>query len=132
MNNAIRTIPHLNANGQIWIEWHKALKRRYGKKSANSLFKTAYERRVKSTIQNFLELQEYMSKQGVKIEGDFWQEAQKDFSSGFDSVSGTLKMTGIAIGVILLVVLGVVLYSMINISKNPSDFAALAASIKPI
>lgn len=132
MNNAIRNIPHKNAQGQIWIEWHKALKRRYGKKKANELFKMAYERRIDATISNFLELQEYMSKQGVKLEGNFWQEMQKDWDSGFSSVTGTMKLIGISVAIILLIVLGVLLYSMINISKNPQEFAKLAASIKPI
>ena len=132
MKNSIANIPYKNANGTIWINWHKALKRRYRRKEANRLFKLAYEKRIDSTISNFLELQEYMEKQGVKLEGNFWQEIQKDWNGSFDSVTGTMKIAGISIGVILLLVLFVVLYSIINISKNPSDFAALAASIKPI
>ncbi len=132
MKNSIANIPYKNANGTIWIQWHKAMKRRYGRKEANRLFKLAYEKRIDSTISNFLELQEYMEKQGVKLEGNFWQEIQKDWDSSFSSVTGTMKMVGVSIGIILLIVLGVVLYSIVNISKNPQAFAELASSVKPI
>lgn len=132
MKNSISNIPYKNANGQIWIDWHKALKRRYGRAAANRLFKIAYQKRIDATISNFLELQAYMEKQGVKLEGNFWQEMQKDWNTGFDSLTGTMKIAGISIGIILLIVLFVVLYSIINISKNPQEFAKLAASVKPI
>lgn len=132
MKKSISNIPYKNANGQIWIDWHKSLKRRYGRKEANRLFKLAYEKRIDSTISNFLELQAYMETQGVKLEGNFWQEMQKDWNSSFDSFTGTMKIAGISVGVILLIVLFVVLYSIINISKNPQEFAKLAASVKPI
>lgn len=132
MKNSISNIPYKNAQGLIWIEWHKSLKRRYGRKEANRLFKLAYEKRIDATISNFLELQAYMEKQGVKLEGNFWQEMQKDWSTSFDSFTGTIKIAGISMIVIFLIVLFVVLYAIINISKNPNDFARLAASVKPI
>lgn len=132
LKNSIANIPHKNAQGQIWIEWHKSLKRRYGRKEANRLFNLAYQKRIDSTILQFLELQKYMDKNGVRLEGNIWQEMEASFDSSFDSVTGTMKTVGVSVGVILLIVLAVVLYSMINISKNPQAFAKLAGSIKPI
>lgn len=122
----IQTLPDKNSTGDQWIQWHKALKRRYGKKQANSLFLLAWEKRKGSgnvltgSSANTQPLREYLSKEGINISGegvmDYAADALDNFEDVFGGIFGAGKAAAIVIAIVILIPIALLL---INVAKNP-------------
>ena len=84
-----RNIPTASSESQEWIQWHKDLKKIFGKKKANSIWTYAWSKRGGVDAKaNSLNLSNYMEKQGVDIDrttvaeiGEFLDDARKGFMS---------------------------------------------------
>jgi hypothetical protein len=63
-----KTIPTASSKSENWIQWHKDLKKIFGKKKANSIWLYAWAKRggIKSPA-NTSVLRDYMDGQGVDI-----------------------------------------------------------------
>lgn len=63
-----QTIPTASSNSENWIQWHKDLKRIFGKKKANSIWLYAWAKRggINSSA-NTSGLRKYMDGQGVDV-----------------------------------------------------------------
>lgn len=63
-----QTIPTASSKSENWIQWHKDLKKIFGKKKANSIWLYAWAKRggVQSSA-NTSGLRDYMDSQGVDI-----------------------------------------------------------------
>jgi hypothetical protein len=132
MTEAIKNIPYTNAPAENWVLWHKALKKRYGKAEANRLFLAAYKKRVTATIPNFLNLQAYMKKQGIKLEGNWVQELEGSFSDGFAGLQTALGVAGGFAVLIVLLILGLATFVVVLIVNQPEKSTKLAALARPI
>lgn len=63
-----QTIPTASSNSENWIQWHKDLKRIFGKKKANSIWLYAWAKRGgTNSSANTSDLRKYMDGQGVDI-----------------------------------------------------------------
>ena len=129
--NFILDIPTGKSTGNKWIEWHKALRSRFGKKHANSLFVTGWEKRAgKDADGNTVELRNYLDKYGIILETTIMSDLADVGDSVGSFLSGTfgfLKITGyIVVGIVLLSV-GMLL---INITRKPIESAKALASVR--
>jgi len=63
-----QTIPTASSKSENWIQWHKDLKKVFGKKKANSIWLYAWAKRggIKSSANNSA-LRDYMDNQGVNV-----------------------------------------------------------------
>lgn len=102
--NPLSTLPSKNSTSAAWIEWHKALKRNFGERTANSTWVKCWEKR-KSNSANDGSLRDYMKKQGVVIKTDNLLESVGDeVGSVFGFVGDVFKISIIGAGVVIGIV----------------------------
>ena len=123
------TIPTASSKSENWIQWHKDLKKFFGKKKANSIWLYAWAKRggIKSSA-NDMQLRDYMNSQGVDVTttglGAIADVVGNvlDFSLGFGRV--------ILIGSLSLV--GLILISiLVKLVRNPNQQLNISALPKP-
>ena len=113
------SIPTASSKSESWIQWHKDLKKMFGKKKANSIWVYAWSQRggIKGTA-NTNELRNYMDGQGVNISTTALNEIADvvgnvlDFSFGIGRVViiGTLSVVG-------LILIGI----LVKLFRNPNQ-----------
>ncbi len=102
-------IPTASSSSENWIQWHKELKRVFGKKTANSLWVFAWAKRGgKNAEANTSKTRVYMKGQGVNIDTTKLNEA-------FDNVRATINqglsitkwvvIGGLGVGAILFILI---------------------------
>ena len=82
-------IPTTSDNAEVWIEWHKALKKWFSKGEANSYFVRFWNQRAgENSEANTTDLRRYMKEQDVNITttaggkvADFWSGVGDWFGS---------------------------------------------------
>lgn len=114
-----KTIPTASSKSENWIQWHKDLRRVFGKKKANSIWLYAWAKRggINSSA-NTSSLRDYMDKQGVDVTTTSLGELSDkignvlEFNLGLAKwvVIGTLSITG-------LILLGI----LVRLFKNPNQ-----------
>jgi len=131
--NPTKIIPTRTSSSSAWIEWHKTMKSRYGKKQANILFVKAWDKRAGAgTSASTNELREYMRKQGVTLDTSTLESVADTVSSGLDGIGDFFtvgKYMVLGVGVILVGGLGILVF---NLVKNPIKTASTAANFTPI
>jgi hypothetical protein len=120
-----QTIPTASSKSENWIQWHKDLKKVFGKKKANSIWLYAWAKRggVKSSANNSA-LRDYMDSQGVNVTTTSLGELS-------DAVGNVLDF-GLGIGKIVIIgglsVVGLILLSiLIRLFKNPNQALNITA-----
>ena len=114
-----QTIPTATSKSENWIQWHKDLKKIFGKKKANSLWLYAWAKRggINSSANDSV-LREYMDSQGVDITTTALGELSDtignvlDFGFGIGKVMiiGTLSVVG-------LILIGI----LVKLFRNPNQ-----------
>jgi hypothetical protein len=114
-----QSIPTASSKAENWIQWHKDLKKVFGKKKANSIWLYAWAKRggVKSSA-NTSVLRDYMDSQGVNVTTTSLGELS-------DAVGNVLDF-GLGVGKIVIIgglsVVGLILISiLIRLFKNPNQ-----------
>ena len=124
-----KTIPTGASEAQDWMQWHKDLKKVFGKKQANSIWTYAWSKRggINSSA-NTRTLSNYMEKQGVDFQrtglAEFG-EGIADFGSGFASVGKWFMIVGFSIVGFILVRI------IIALTKNPNKTVGQAMMFTP-
>lgn len=118
----IENIPNRSSQGQEWLQWHKDLKSRYGKKRANSIFIRAWGLRGKeNSSANTSQLRDYLKGQGIQLETSTISslyDAAADVGDFFGDIFVVGKYIGIGLGVILVGGIGMLIF---NIAKSPVE-----------
>ena len=133
MANPIQLIPNMQSSSQAWIQWHKAMKSRYGLKEANTLFVKAWDLRGGAgSSASTNELRTYMKDNGVTLDTTSIEDVVDTTQSGLDSLGNMFTMGKyVAIGVGVIVLGGAALL-VFNIAKQPIKAASAAANFTPV
>lgn len=115
------TIPQMTSSSAEWIEWHKNMKSRYGKSTANSLWLKAWRFRGNSKA-NTNELRTYMSNNGVKIDSSSWDKIVDIGDSVVDKVGNIIKVGEVGAIVLSVALLGGVAYILYSVVSTPSKY----------
>lgn len=130
--NPTKIIPTRTSSSSAWIEWHKTMKSRYGKKQANILFVKAWDKRGGAgTSASTNELREYMKNQGVTLDTTTMEGLTDTVSSGLDTIGDIFnvgKYFAIGTGVIVISGLAILVW---NVVRNPIKSASTAANFMP-
>lgn len=132
MADPTKIIPTKQSSSQAWIQWHKAMKNRYGKKQANTLFVKAWDMRGGAgSSASTNELREYMKDNDVVLDTTTIENIVDTTSTGLDAL-GDVFTTGkylfLGLGVIVVGGLAMLVY---NVAKNPAKSVATAAQFHP-
>jgi len=104
-----QNIPTASSTSENWIQWHKELKRVFGKKTANSLWVFAWAKRGgKNAEANTSKTRVYMKEQGVNIDTTRLNEAfdnVKAFINQGISVAKWVAIGGLGIGAIIFILI---------------------------
>jgi len=114
------SIPQLNSSSAEWIEWHKNLKSRYGKSTANSLWLKAWRFRGNSNA-NSNELRTHMSSNGVKIDSSFFNKVVDVGDNVIDKVGNIVKLSRVGtvvVGGALMIGVAYIIYTALNPNAN--------------
>jgi hypothetical protein len=113
------SIPSASSKSENWIQWHKDLKKIFGKKKANSIWLYAWAKRggIKSPA-NTSSLRDYMDGQGVNVTTTSLGELS-------DSIGNVLDF-GFGIGKVVIIgslsVVGLILIAiLVKLFRNPSQ-----------
>ena len=96
----IRNLPTNTDSDNVWIEWHNALKKVFGRKKANALYVVNWDaQNGYNSNANTTNLRKYLKKNGLEISGGF-TGGIKDFGSGVGDYFGDFFTAGkyVAIG----------------------------------
>ena len=116
-----RSIPTASSESQAWVQWHKTLRKVFGKKQANDIWVYAWSKRGgKDAKANTTDTRNYMSKQGVELDKTALSSLA-DFGDSVGSFFGGMfsvwKWVAIISSVFVLVVLGRILWKL---AKDPN------------
>ena len=128
----VSLIPKAASGAAAWKEWHIALKRRFGKKSANMIFVKAWEKRGGTASPAMTsDLRDYMKTQDVDLDTTVVQDIMdtgSDISNFFGDIIKTSAYMGMAISGIVVVGLAMLIF---NIAKQPLEAAKVALQFTP-
>lgn len=119
-------IPTKQSSDIEWIQWHKNMKARLGKKNANMLFIQAFEKRGSTSIVSE-DMQNYFDKQGIPLQQTDWQALKGVISDSTDFASDIFKAgtyTAIGLAGILALSLGILVFNIAR-SAKASDVTSI-------
>lgn len=124
-----KNIPTASSKSEEWVQWHKDLKKIFGRKKANSIWVIAWAKRggINSPA-NTNALSSYMKGEGVDIQRTTWEEIGESIS---DIGSGifTIWKWGAIIG---MTIVGLVLLRIfVELMKNPNKTIQGAMLLTP-
>lgn len=114
-----KTIPTASSKSENWIQWHKDLKKIFGKKKANSLWLYAWAKRGGiSSPANTSGLRDYMDGQGVDITTTSLGELSDSIGNVLDFGFGVGKVIVIgSLSIVGLILIGI----LVKLFRNPSQ-----------
>jgi hypothetical protein len=125
-------IPSGQSEATEWMQWHKQLKMRFGKKKANLMWMKAWRLRAGAgSSASTVELRNYMGKQGVNIDTTSLEsiaDTVDDIGDFFGGILSAGLWVGVAIGGVLLIAVGAAVYQLV---RNPRKTVSTAASFTP-
>ena len=126
--NPLKFVPDAHTSVEEWIEWHKALKYRYGRKSANHLWIMAWTN-FGSEKKNVEMLRDYLEKNKLKLEVGFFKtiiDMGGDIADYIGDIFVVGKYVAIGFGIILVGGIGLLVF---NIARKPGETIGTAAKI---
>jgi hypothetical protein len=120
-----QSIPTASSKAENWIQWHRDLKKMFGKKKANSIWLYAWAKRggIKSSA-NTSGLRDYMDSQGVDITTTALGELSDKIGNVLDFGFGVGKVVIIGslsvVGLILIAIL-------VKLFRNPNQKIDISA-----
>lgn len=113
------SVPTASSKSENWIQWHKDLKKMFGKKKANSLWLFAWAKRggVNSSA-NTSDLRSYMEGQGVNITTTTLNDITDTIGDvlGFSFGVGKIVIIG-TLSVVGLILIGI----LVKLFRNPNQ-----------
>ena len=127
----IINLPKYNSSDSVWITWYDALKSKFGRKKANSLFTANWDAQDGSNSDaNTTTLRQHLEKEGkLDIKGSFAGEVKDkafDVANFFGDYFTVGKYLGIGLGVILVGGLGLFVY---NIARKPESAVRIGTAV---
>jgi len=123
------SIPKSTSGADAWLQWHKDLKRVFDKKTANSIWTAAWQKRGSNSA-NTNTLREHLAKNGLEIDKSMW-DSVVDTGVGIGDEFASIFKVGKWIGIGLLAVTAVGIgIAVINIGRKPVQSAKAAASLR--
>ena len=126
------SIPTASSESQQWIQWHKTLRKMFGKKQANDIWVYAWSKRGGINAKgNTVSTRSYMEKEGVELDKTSLSSLA-DFGDGVSSFFGGMfsvwKWVAIISSAFVLIVLGRILWKL---AKDPNKSIGQVAMLTP-
>jgi len=127
----IINIPRNNSIDNVWITWYDALKSKFGRKKANSLFSANWDAQNGSgSDANTTTLRQHLQKEGkLDIKGSVAGEIKDKFFDVGNFLGDYItvgKYLGLGLGVILVGGVGLFVY---NLAKDPDNAVRIGTAV---
>lgn len=127
----IINVPKNNSSENVWITWYDALKNKFGRKKANSLFTANWDAQSGSgSDANTTTLRQHLKKEGkLDLKGSFAGEIKDkvfDVGNFLGDYITVGKYLGIGLGVVVLGGLGLFVY---NLAKDPDKAVRIGTAV---
>lgn len=105
-------VPTKSSPIEYWVEFHKSLVDYFGKKDANTLFITAWNKLGRKSIVTE-KAKDYFKSQGLDIKGDLTTEVLDIAKTPFDALSGAFGVgknilyIGLGLGAVAVILISV-------------------------
>lgn len=115
-------IPTAESTADIWVNWHKSLRKWFGKNEANTHWLRFWQQRAGAGSQaDTHALRTYMEKQGVELTTSAWGEITDGAVSAVDWIADSINITRIiVVGTVVLGVGLIAFYFIKNTNKGKS------------
>jgi hypothetical protein len=122
-------VPTKASTDGVWIEWHKELKSRLGKKVANSIWQFTWTARG-SNGANSHDLRTYMEDNGIKVETDTVASIVDTSYDIVDAIGSVFTMGKWITIVVIASIVGGGLLILISVLRNPAKYASAAVTAR--
>ena len=127
----IINLPKNNSSDNVWMTWYDALKSKFGRKKANSLFTANWDAQDGGNSNaNTTTLRQHLEKEGkLDIKGSFAGEIKDkafDVANFFGDYFTVGKYLGIGLAVIVVGGVGLLVY---NIARKPESAVRIGTAI---
>lgn len=133
MRDPSKIIPTSESTADIWVNWHKSLRKWFNKTEANTHWLRFWQQRagVGSTA-NTHALREYMEKQGMSLTTDTWGEITDGTADVVEWFTDTINITRIIIVGTVVVGVGLIAFYIINSSKQGKSIGEMALDVRTL
>ena len=113
-----KTIPTKTSTTDDWINWHSQCRKMFGKKTANTLFLKAWEKRGNDKSNNRA-LRNYLEKYGLNLDASGWANASDKALDFTDMIGNVFRVGGyVAVGFGALILIAISI-GIINMAVHP-------------
>jgi hypothetical protein len=128
-----KLIPTSESTSDIWVNWHKSLRKWFNKTETNTHWLRFWQQRAGagSTADTYA-LREYMGEQGVNLTTDSWGEITDQAADVVEWFSDTINMTRIIVAGTVIVGVGLIAYYIINSSKQGKSVGEMAIDVRTL
>jgi len=127
--NPTMNIPDTSSDANAWKQWHISLKRTFGRKTANAIWVTGWNKRGNKDIIDH-NLREHLGKSGIVLDESMLGKLSEAGSDYLDNLSDIFKVGKyVAFAVVGIAVIGAGM-AIFNIARQPLKAAGAAAQLR--
>lgn len=128
-----KIIPTSESPGEIWVNWHKSLRKWFSKTEANRHWLRFWQQRAGAGSEaDSHSLRVYMKNQGVDLTTDTWGELTDAGATVVEWFSDTINMTRIIVVGTIVVGVGLIAIYVINSSRRGTSVGEMALDVRTL
>lgn len=128
-----KIIPTSESTGEIWVNWHRSLRKWFSKNEANRHWLRFWQQRAGAgSGADTHTVRSYMRKQGVELTTDTWGEFRDAGESVVGWFSDTINMTKIIVVGTIVVGVGLIAIYVINSSRRGKSVGEMALDVRTL
>jgi len=126
-------IPTAESTADIWLNWHKSLRRWFSKSEANTHWLRFWQQRAGAGSQaDTHALRQYMEKQGVELSTDTWGQVTDGAFNVAEWIGDTINVTRIIIVGTVVIGVGLVAYYFIRSTNKGKSVGEMALDVRTL
>lgn len=130
MRDPSKIIPTAESTADIWVNWHRSLRKWFSKTEANTHWLRFWQQRAGTGSQaDTHALRKYMEKQGVNLSTDSWGEITDGTADVVEWFTDSINITRIIIVGTVVVGVGLIAYYIINSSNQGKSIGQMALDV---
>ncbi len=128
-----KIIPTAESTADIWVNWHKSLKKWFSKSEANTHWLRFWQQRAGAgSTADTHALRAYMDKQGVDLSTSAWGNVTDGAATVVDWFTDTINLTRIIVVGTVVVGVGLIAYYVIKSTNNGKSAGEMVMDVRTL